>query len=159
VTNELFKVPKNKRQARLWVHPDGQVIGSIFVLAQSTLHAGEEEPVEALNGDAPFIVISLEDPEQLRFYNRNSVLRLEYTETSSTIVSTAIIDCQIQMMDGAVIKGKIQEALPQDKSRLFDYLNRKDERFIKLYTDENEVCLVNKSYINYVTNEDECSSE
>ena len=154
-SNELFKVPKNKRQARLWVHPDGQVIGSIFVLAQSTLHAGEEEPVEALNGDAPFIVISLEDPDQLRFYNRNSVLRLEYTETSSTIVSTANIDCQIQMMDGAVIKGKIQEALPQDKSRLFDYLNRKDERFIKLYTDENEVCLVNKSYINYVTNEDE----
>ncbi len=155
MANELFKVPKNKRQARLWVHPDGQVIGSIFVLAQSTLHAGEEEPVEALNGDAPFIVISLEDPDQLRFYNRNSVLRLEYTETPSTVAATAIIDCQIQMMDGAIIKGKIQEALPQDKSRLFDYLNRKDERFIKLYTDENEICLVNKSYINYVTNEDE----
>ena len=153
MSNELFKVPKNKRQARLWVHPDGQVIGSIFVLAQSTLHAGEEEPVEALNGDAPFIVISLDNPDELRFYNRNSVLRLEYTEHPNTKIATANIHCQIQMMDGAVIDGKIQEALPEDKSRLFDYLNRKDDRFVKLYTDENEICLINKSYINYVTNE------
>ena len=154
MSNELFKVPKNKRQAKLWVHPDGQVIGSIFVLAQSTLHAGEEEPVEALNGDVPFIVISLGNPDELRFYNRNSVLRLEYSETSSTASSAAVIHCHIQMMDGAIIDGKIQEALPLDKSRLFDYLNRKDERFIKIYTDENEICLVNKSYINYVTHED-----
>jgi len=153
VSNELFKVPKNKRQAKLWVHPDGQVIGSIFVLAQSTLHAGEEEPVEALNGDAPFIVIALDNPDELRFYNRNSVLRLEYTEASRATTSTATIQCQIQMMDGAVIEGKIQEALPAGKSRLFDYLNRKDDRFIKLYTDEKEVCLINKAYINYVTNE------
>ncbi len=152
VSNELFKVPKNKRQARLWVHPDGQVIGSIFVLAQSVLHAGEEEPIEALNGDAPFIVISLEDPEQLRFYNRNSVLRLEYTENAAGTTSIAVIDCQVQMMDGAIIKGKIQEALPQNKCRLFDYLNRTDERFIKIHTDEKEICLINKSYINYVTN-------
>lgn len=155
MSNEFFKVPKNKRQAKLWVHPDGQVIGSIFVLAQSTLHAGEEEPVEALNGDSPFIVISLEDPEQLRFYNRNSVLRVEYTETTRMATSAAVIKCQIQMMDGAVITGKIQEALPEDQSRLFDYLNRAEDRFIKLYTDENEICLINKSYINYVTNEDE----
>ncbi|HEB57047.1 MAG TPA: hypothetical protein ENI98_12250 [Gammaproteobacteria bacterium] len=154
MSNELFRVPKNKRQARLWVHPDGQVIGSIFVLAQSSLHAGEEEPIEALNGDAPFIVISLEDPEQLRFYNRNSVLRLEYTEEPSITTSIAVIDCQIHMMDGAIINGNIQEALPQNKSRLFDYLNRTDERFIKLYTDEKEICLINKSYINYVTNEE-----
>ncbi len=154
VSNELFKVPKNKRQARLWVHPDGPVIGSIFVLAQSALHAGEEEPIEALNGDAPFIVISLENPAQLRFYNRNSVLRLEYTEAVSTATSAAVIDCQIQMMDGAIIKGKIQEALPENKSRLFDYLNRTEERFIKLYTDEKEICLINKSYINYVINEE-----
>ncbi len=155
MSNELFKVPKNKRQATLWVHPDGQVIGSIFVLAQSTRHAGEEEPVEALNCETPFIVISLEDPDEFRFYNRNSVLRVEYTEASSTASSTAVIQCRIQMMDGAVIEGKIQEALPKNKSRLFDYLNQKDERFIKLYTDENEICLVNKSYINYVTNEAE----
>jgi len=153
VSNELFKVPKNKRQAKLWVHPDGQVIGSIFVLAQSTLHAGEEEPIEALNGDLPFIVISLDNPDELRFYNRNSVLRLEYTEHPNTNTETAKIHCRIQMMDGAVIDGKIQEALPENKSRLFDYLNRKEDRFIKLYTDENEICLINKSYINYVTNE------
>ncbi|VAX12592.1 hypothetical protein MNBD_GAMMA24-1033 [hydrothermal vent metagenome] len=154
MSNELFKVPKNKRQATLWVHPDGQVIGSIFVLAQSSLHAGEEEPIEALNGDAPFIVISLENPEQLRFYNRNSVLRLEYTENTPAATLATAIDCRIQMMDGASITGKIQEALPQNKSRLFDYLNRIEERFIKLYTDEKEICLINKSYINYVTNEE-----
>ncbi|HFQ14059.1 MAG TPA: hypothetical protein ENK40_04600 [Gammaproteobacteria bacterium] len=154
MSNEPFRVPKNKRQATLWVHPDGQVIGSIFVLAQSTLHAGEEQPVEALNGDSPFIVISMEEPNELRFYNRNSVLRLEYTEEEPLVDEASDIHCRIHMMDGALIDGRIREALPHDRSRLFDYLNRREDRFIKIYTGEREVCLVNKSYINYVTSED-----
>ena len=149
--SEFFKVPKLKKQVTLWVHPEGQVIGEIFLLEQSSLHAGSEQPIEALNHDAPFIVISMEAPSQLRFYNRNSVIRVEYLESEFThSESKTRIDCQIQMMDGSLLDGQIIEILPQDRSRIFDYLNHSQDRFIKLYTSDEEVCLINKSYINYV---------
>ena len=149
--SEFFKVPKLKKQVTLWVHPEGQVIGEIFLLEQSSLHAGSEQPIEALNHDAPFIVISMEAPSQLRFYNRNSVIRVEYLENESThSESITRIDCQIQMMDGSLLDGQVIEILPQDRSRIFDYLNHSQDRFIKLYTSDEEVCLINKSYINYV---------
>ena len=149
--SEFFKVPKLKKQVTLWVHPEGQVIGEIFLLEQSSLHAGSEQPIEALNHDAPFIVISMEAPSQLRFYNRNSVIRVEYIENEFThSESITRIDCQIQMMDGSLLDGQVIEMLPQDRSRIFDYLNHSQDRFIKLYTSDEEVCLINKSYINYV---------
>lgn len=149
--NEFFKVPKLKKQVTLWVHPEGQVIGAIFLLEQSSLHAGSEAPIEALNHDAPFIVISMDTPPQLRFYNRNSVIRVEYLENECTHnESVTRIDCQIQMMDGSLIDGQIIENLPQDRSRIFDYLNQEKDRFIKLYTADEEICLINKSYINHV---------
>jgi len=149
--NEFFKVPKQQKQVTLWVHPEGRVIGSLFLLEQSTLHAGPEEPIEALNHDSPFIVISLDTPAQLRFYNRNSVIRVEYLDHDGNVNESASrIDCQIQMMDGSLLDGQIIESLPQDRSRIFDYLNQAKDRFIKLYTSDEEVCLINKSYINYV---------
>lgn len=155
-TDEFFKVPKQKKQVSLWVHPVGQVVGSIFLLEQSTLHAGPEEPVEALNLDSPFVVISMESPEELRFYNRNSVIRVEYQETSSNKSASATqITCQVHLMDGSFVDGQIIETLPQDKSRIFDYLNQNDKRFIKVYTGSDEICLINKSYINYVTTTNE----
>lgn len=51
------------------------------------------------------------------------------------------------MMDGSMIKGRIRENLQPEYARLYDYLNKGKQRFIKLITDENDICLVNKSYI------------
>jgi hypothetical protein len=154
--DELFKVPKQKKQVSLWVHPEGRVIGSIYILEQSALHAGPEEPIEALNQDSPFVVISMEDPSELRFYNRTSVIRVEY-QGKATVTDNSVtqLTCQVHLMDGSMIDGQIIEVLPQSHSRTFDYLNQDKERFIKIYTDTDEICLINKSYINYVTTVDE----
>ena len=147
-----LKVSKLKRKVSLWVHPEGQVIGSLFVRQQSPHHSGEEFPLEVLNEEVAFIVLVKDKPEQLRFYNRNSIIRVEYTEESSSDASP--MPCQLNMMDGSIIEGTIRENLPPDHSRLFDYLNKENERFIKLFTSANEVCLINKSYINNVITRD-----
>jgi hypothetical protein len=54
-------------------------------------------------------------------------------------------------MDGSLISGTIQKALPPDRSRLFDYLNLHDERFVKVYCTGGNICVVNKAYIACVT--------
>ena len=146
---DILKVPKLKRKVSLWIHPVGQVIGSLFVREQSLQHDGEEQLVEALNENIAFVVLEKNNPEQLCFYNRNSIIRVEYTDDSA-VSDMLTLSCELHMMDGAIISGNIHEDLPQDQSRLFDYLNQQDNRFIKLYTAEHEVCLINKSYINNV---------
>ena len=145
MSTDILKVPKLKRKVSLWVHPEGQVIGSIFVRQQSPHHAGEESAQEVFNQDVAFIVLEKDNPEQLRFYNRNSIIRVEYSEQLSSDASP--LHCQLNMMDGSIVEGKICEDLPPDQSRLYDYLNKENDRFIKLYTSANEVCLINKSYI------------
>lgn len=154
MASDSLKIPKIKRQVSLWVHPEGQVIGSLFLREQSVNHAGTEEPIEVLNKDKAFIVLDREDDAQVCFYNRNAIIRLEYEHTPSTTeAELKIIPCQLTMMDGALIEGEIRETLAPDRARLFDYLNHEKARFIKLYIDNKQVCLVNKSYIIKVTTE------
>jgi len=154
VANDALKIPKIKRQVSMWVHPEGQVIGSLFLRAQSVNHAGVEEPIEVLNKDKAFIVLDRDEAGQIRFYNRNAIIRVEYDEDTPPVgVEQKIISCQLTMMDGALFNGEIRETLAPDRARLFDYLNHENARFIKLYTDTNQICLVNKSYIINVATE------
>ena len=136
----------------MWVHPEGQVIGALFLREQSVNHAGVEEPIELLNKDTAFIVLEREADGEICFYNRNAIIRVEYEHTPSAFeADQKIIPCQLTMMDGALFSGEIRETLAPDRARLFDYLNHEKARFIKLYIDNNQLCLVNKSYIIKVT--------
>jgi len=147
---DLLRVPKASRQVIFWIHPEGRVVGSIFLRKHSAYHAGSETPLEALNHPEPFIVFKRENPQELRFYNRKSVIRVEY-DGKDYHVATAIkpLPCQMHMMDGSFIKGTIHEPLHPNKARLLDYLNKSEDAFINVQVDENTI-LVNKSYINYV---------
>lgn len=148
--NQLLKVPKTLKQVNLWVHPEGRVIGSIFLRQQSVHHAGQEQPLEALNRPEPFIVIQRLEPNEVRFYNRKSIIRVEY-EGKDYQVATAIkpLAGQLQLMDGSYIHGQIYEPLHPNKSRLLDYLNKPEDSFIKMFVDGTTV-LINKSYIIHV---------
>ncbi len=150
MTKDRLKIPKKLKEVTLWVHPEGRVVGSLFLREQSVNHAGEEEPLEVLNQAEHFIVLQRDQPEELRFYNRASIIRLEYPGDPTPCQAggdIAPLPCQLHMMDGSLIGGTICEPLPPDHSRLFDYLNRDSDRFLRMYVDEATVCLVNKSYI------------
>ena len=154
MSSDDLKVPKLKQKVTLWVHPEGQVVGSLFVREQSPDHAGAEEPIEVLNSDMPFIVLQKDTPEELRFYNLNSIIRVEYNTDAKVTDGVTSLSCTLNMMDGSVMEGTIREDLPPEYSRLFDYINQEKTRFIRLYFNDNEVSLINKSYIVNVTTKD-----
>jgi hypothetical protein len=54
-------------------------------------------------------------------------------------------------MDGSMISGEIREQLSPERARLYDYLNKDDDRFLKIFTGDDHICLVNKSYVIQVT--------
>lgn len=150
MTNEHLIVPKTLKQVTLWVHPEGRVIGGIYLRKHSSTHAGEELPLEALNRPEPFIVFKREDPNELRFYSRKSIIRVEYPGKDNQITrAIRPLPCRLQMMDGSLISGTIEEPLHPNKARLLDYLNGTEDRFIKLNVDTN-TALINKSYIIHV---------
>jgi hypothetical protein len=153
VNKKTLKVPKKLRHITLWVHPEGRVLGGVYVREQSAHHAGEEQPLEILNQPEPFLVVKREDPSELRFYNKRSIIRVEYDnegEPGGSSQDETFLHCRLQMMDGSFISGTIQESLSPDKSRLLDYLNRVEDGFIKLTTDEGAIYLINKAYIIHV---------
>jgi hypothetical protein len=154
VAGRQLKIPKSTREVSLWVHPEGQVLGSLFLREQSIHHAGSEQPIEVLNQVSPFVVLQRKDPDELRFYNRNAIVRVEHAASGETEPEDQVVlPCRLTLMDGSVFRGEIRETLPPDQARLFDYLNLETERFIKLHLDEETVCLLNKSYIIHITTE------
>ena len=149
---EHLKIPKKLRKVTLWIHPEGRVVGSLFLRPQSPNTAGEEEPVELLNTEYPFLVVRIEQPDELRFYNKNSVLRVEYDNDGAVPdLATEPLHCMLHLMDGSFIAGIIRKPLAPDRSRLYDFLNLREEQFVKIHCDGGGLCVVNKSYIVCVT--------
>ena len=146
-----FKVEKALKQVSMWVHPEGLVQGALFVRVDNT-DEGEEEPRTVLNTHDPFCVLKRENPDEIRFYNRSSIIRVEYDEPYGPVDDeTVCMKCNLRMMDGSMISGEIREHLSPDRARLYDYLNKDDDRFLKIFTGDEHICLVNKSYVIQVT--------
>ena len=147
---ETLKVKKTLQEVIMWVHPEGQVHGALYVSVDKQAQP-VEDPHSVLNNNWPFLVLRRRDPDELRFYNRGSIIRVEYDQARPNDPATVDIPCRILMMDGAVFEGEISEVLPPERARLYDYLNQANDRFLRVYLDEGRVCLLNKSYIIQVT--------
>jgi len=146
-----LKIPKVERAVSLWTHPDGLVIGSIYLHMPEPDRPNGEDPFSVMNGAEDFLVVRRRDPEELRFYNKASLIRVEYKEDELHVVDSGKdLSCRIHMMDGSVIDGAMRKSLPPERSRLYDYMNTDNPRFLKLYVDEQSVCLINKSYVGYI---------
>ena len=149
--NEDLKIPKKLHTVTLWVHPEGRVVGSIFLSEKDPEFGGTENPRELLNRCKSFLVFKVENPDELRFYNIKSVIRVEYEASDAdTDSNLKPMKCHLNMMDGSHIQGTILESLPPDQARLLDYLNQPEENFIKVHMDDGLIYLINKSYINHV---------
>jgi hypothetical protein len=146
--NQHLKVPKKEKQVTLWIHPEGRVVGSLFLSLQNRYSSGEEEPLEALNDAEPFLVFKREDTNERRFYNKASIMRVEYREENQpSLDGMGPLQCRLYLMDGSVVEGAVNRALPPDHSRLYDYLNMDTERFTQIYTEDGVVCLINKACV------------
>lgn len=148
---DTLNVKKTQKEVRLWIHPDGLVIGAIFLRLKSTEPSAQEGPQDVLNKAEPFLVCRRSDPDEIRFYNRSAIIRVEYEDPQEPAgKDTTQIPCRLTMMDGSVIEGTIIETLPAEYSRLYDYLNQDQDRFLRIYTGRTDICLINKAYITQV---------
>jgi hypothetical protein len=142
-----LRIPKHQVPVTLWVHPEGRVLGAIFVHPPGPDSARGEEPADVLNQPESFVVVKRDNPDETRFYNKSAVVRLEYWESGDSAFAGTPLPCRVTLMDGSLIDGEICKALPPERSRLYDYMNEVAERFLKLHLGKGEQMLINKSYI------------
>jgi hypothetical protein len=146
-----LKIPKVEKQVTLWTHPDGLVLGSIYLHMGDAERSRAEDPWAVMNDHDDFLVVRRQEPEELRFYNKASLIRVQYTEDELYVAESGKdLPCRVYMMDGSVLEGAMRKSLPPERSRLYDYMNTDNPRFLKLYVESNAVCLVNKSYVGYI---------
>lgn len=151
-----LKIPKVEKAVTLWTHPDGLVLGSIYLYMGEPDRPGGEDPWAVMNGPEDFLVVRRQDPEELRFYNKASLIRVEYAEVDLGGRDAGKgLPCRVHMMDGSIIDGTMRKSLPPERSRLYDYMNTDNPRFLKLYVDEGSVCLINKNYVGYIMTRDD----
>jgi hypothetical protein len=150
VGQKSLKIHKTLQEVVMWVHPEGLVHGALYVSVDKQAQP-VEDPHTVLNNDWPFLVLRRRDPDEIRFYNRGSIIRVEYDQARPKAPSSITLPCRITLMDGAVFEGEINEVLPPERARLYDYLNQATDRFLRLYLADDRVCLLNKSYIIQVT--------
>ena len=147
---DTLKLPTKQKKVQLWVHPTGPVVGALFI--HNNDNGQDEAVLDIVNQPEPFVVFQVDTPDEIRFYNRQTIIRIEYNDKDAIDNSAQTLYCTIHMMDGSLIEGTIKEALPPEHARLYDYLNQQhNNRFLKLYVSDDEICLINKSYINQVT--------
>lgn len=158
MSENFFKVPKQLCPVTLWVHPEGRVLGSLFVREQSLHHIGQESPSELLNQEDPFVVVNRDSPDELRFYRKSAIVRVEYHANEEYSKEDITPICtELHLMDGSMLLGEIRSPMPKDRSRLYDYLNKASDLFVKLHLDGDLITLVNKQYIIYAKNLPKCS--
>ena len=147
--NEALKIPKKKKLVSLWVESEGQVIASVFLQMESDRHSGEETPQEVFNQPETFMVVLNEDPQEARFYHVGRIIRIEYHEDKQPDAAGEMTElpCRLTLRDGSEVEGTIKEFLQPEHRRLYDYINKGELRFIKLYESEDQVILVNKDHI------------
>lgn len=152
IVSKAWKIPKALHDVELWVHPEGLVVGALFVNLESGRFAsGQERPLEVLNDERRFVVVKRAHPEGLRFYNRSAIVRVEYRDRQPVEEDVVAQRCMVHLMDDSLIEGTMMKSLPPDQTRLLDFLNVEDEIFMTIYGDDDRVCLVNKSYVVCVT--------
>lgn len=150
MSGESLIVPKALKSVRLWVHPEGPVLGSLYLRCPAAGAAPDELPIELLNQPAPFLVCHCGGDEHAhtRFYNKNAVTRINYDDAAEAARPARVrIKAEFQLMDGAVFRGEIREDLPEDRQRLLDYMNVHTDRFVRVFLEGDEVALINKAYI------------
>jgi hypothetical protein len=147
VTVAQLRIPKKQQPISLWIHPEGQILGAVFVQIPTANDAATENPCDVLNNQAPFLVVMRDDLGGPRFYSKRSVVRVEYYGKPPEEAGLTRIGCRLLLMDGSFLEGDIIEGLPSDHSRLFDYLNQEDQRFVRIYAPGERIWMVNKAYV------------
>ena len=141
-----FKVEKIKRPASVIFHDNTRLDGSFFVSKVSLNHPGMESISELLSNPKDFLPFELMDGEVAILRKKNMVLiQLQQDEHFTEHLSPRQIPVRMRLLSGKSMEGSVFSDLPENQSRLSDFLNAAQGFFYLKADDLN--FFVNAQYV------------
>ncbi len=145
-----YRIDKIRRPVAIVLTDGRRLEGEIFLQPIARRRTTPEEPIDLLNGDEPYFVLADEDGVIL--VAKEQVVRLETTapeaDTSPDVPHVGL-EVELVLADGSSQSGCVFPETPAGRSRLIDYLNSLNQRFIAVHSAE-KLYLVNRRLIAYV---------
>ena len=147
-----YRIEKSRSPVVIKMHSGEQITGEMFLQPFARPDGGTERPADILNGGDPFFPVAMSDGE-LFLVSKEQVLELatdvgrdEYDDRAK-MARPAVIE--VRLISGEIHAGAIFLELPAEHSRLLDFLNRDDERFLTLHGTDT-LLLINRRMIEHV---------
>lgn len=124
----------------------------MFVQGRALSHVGPEWPLDVLNHADAFLPLALPSGETL-LLAKDAIIEVETTaeiEDDPYRAAGARPEAiEVRLSGGVVRSGTVRMEVPSDHSRVLDFLNRQDGRFLRLFT-AGGLRLVNRRLIESV---------
>ena len=114
-------------------------------------HSGKELFLDVMNSKASFIPLEDIKTNEIVFLNKSNVMFLEIHErdlTEETMLASEV-SVHVELTNGQTLDGSFFLEMPQDRSRVSDYINFSPE-FVYLCREEVDIIL-NKAFLFSVT--------
>jgi hypothetical protein len=150
-TDNDFRIEKSRLPVVL-ITVDGQRLsGDLFVQASARSRLGYESAPDILNADDAYFPLATLDGNTLLVAKeqvRELLVAREDVEEPEWEIGTAA-SVEIHLVGGPTHSGTVLIELASARSRVLDYLNRSEQRFLTVYN-ESGVVLVNRRQIAWV---------
>ena len=147
-----YRIEKSRSPVVIKTHSGETITGEMFLQPFARPDGGTERPADILNGADPFFPVALPGGE-LVLVSKEQVLSLatdaahdDYDERSKMARPAEI---EVRLISGETHSGAILLELPAEHSRLLDFMNRENERFLTLHG-SNHSLLINRRVIERV---------
>lgn len=147
-----YRIPKNRRQIVVTLHSSASIAGDMFVQAFGRYGGGAEGPLDILNAPEPFFPLRAENGETVLVAKDRVVLvTCDRPDVPEHVWAQATprVTVEIHLLDGEIVTGSVLLEVPEQHSRLLDFLNRHKQRFFPLETVDGQL-LINQSMIESV---------
>jgi len=147
---DRLRIPKHRAELEV-TSPDGEARSFSVFLAECTTHGGPERVCDLLNGPREFLPAIDCKTDATIFLARSSiaVARVEGPLWDVDELNLPIEhEVEVVLTSGRVIAGLISYVLPNENSRVVDYLN--DPAPFLAVVEGERVALVNKRYVQSV---------
>ena len=144
---KAMKIEKFKHPAVLITSTGGRLDVNLFLSHSSDAHPGPEHVVDVLNSNGAFVPMEDILADEILLIAKSQIMGLQLSERDlmPETLGAPNIPVSVELINGEGLNGSFFIEMPEDRSRLSDFLNYTPQ-FVYLCQDDNDFIL-NKTYI------------
>lgn len=150
LVNNDFRIEKRRLAVAVTLMSGTRIDGELFIQASGAYHGELEDAPEVLNSDDAFFPLALRSGDTVLVAKENvrcvAVARRDVHEDEALGIPTRV---EVSLRDGERLNGTLLIEPVNGFSRVLDFLNRRQARFLPLFGRES-VLLINRTLLERV---------